>query len=638
MHYVQTKMLHKFGCLVISPSINESECTNKGYTWVNTSIHTEEECLAYRGCFDEALQRFDTKNEEQCSCSGNSFRTYFEWATGEYTPGKVRPLVWDIPRWESVRTVSNSLDIIQFAKEISAAVVERIAIDYAKEMTCRYKAEASILYAVSCDCGDEVDANDSCYDIDSTQVSDFIWACPFLNTTGQNLFYNLTIFEDSIPPDHFCQLIYVAIQPHSFYSSSFPDAHLSSFVFTQKPDNPFSVVMYEDLVLEGQVVSDGVALSWKEEIVLDTPLWLCVPVAKSIERSSLFETFSLGVITQKNEHIEIKRLQGSYLSNGNICGEISKPGTYVGLYVRDVAERYRSILAQSMVSSVIYFLLLLGVLYQVLSITLHNIPRKTQKYVFVSIPGLFLLIRGVYFIVYPIGIVEKYPLASYLVFELPTFLFLIMNSTIIYVWLEIIFASNKLLNIRASKKLLMGWIFWNTCILMCFISFLVAYYSQSSYELPCVLYTRAQNPVKVTVSMAYVIFVTALSIIMGIAFLVIGMRFLLPVCSSMQKSQYKLMVVTWLVISVFAICFITKSILLLVVATDNSFSVPVLLFALLEQVPTAVLLYYLRPPVITLASVFPNSDLSKKTSTIKNTSTDKSNPTTNTSQSTAAAE
>lgn len=50
--------------------------------------------------------------------------------------------------------------------------------------------------------------------------------------------------------------------------------------------------------------------------------------------------------------------------------------------------------------------------------------------------------------------------------------------------------------------------------------------------------------------------------------------------------------------STFAICFVVKSILLLVAANSDTFKVPVIVFALLEQIPTAVLLFYLRPPVV----------------------------------------
>eukprot|EP01127_Copromyxa_protea_P001759 TRINITY_DN1167_c0_g2_i3.p1 TRINITY_DN1167_c0_g2~~TRINITY_DN1167_c0_g2_i3.p1 ORF type:complete len:190 (-),score=10.01 TRINITY_DN1167_c0_g2_i3:87-656(-) len=158
----------------------------------------------------------------------------------------------------------------------------------------------------------------------------------------------------------------------------------------------------------------------------------------------------------------------------------------------------------------------------------------------------------------------------------------------------------------------MGWLAWNLTVGLCFIGFIVAFYvsPDGSTKLPCSIYFASQiSRAKLDVSKAYVIFVAALSVIMGITFIVVGLKFLVPIWFRLNKSkqwskpQKDLMIYTWLVMLSFAVCFVVKSILLMVASSVDTFTVPIIVFALLEQIPTGVLLWYLRPPSLTKSSL-----------------------------------
>eukprot|EP01127_Copromyxa_protea_P010640 TRINITY_DN2603_c0_g1_i2.p1 TRINITY_DN2603_c0_g1~~TRINITY_DN2603_c0_g1_i2.p1 ORF type:complete len:235 (-),score=31.04 TRINITY_DN2603_c0_g1_i2:35-715(-) len=201
---------------------------------------------------------------------------------------------------------------------------------------------------------------------------------------------------------------------------------------------------------------------------------------------------------------------------------------------------------------------------------------------------------------------EGEPIASYFVFEFPTFLFLIMNSTVIYLWLEITQNVNKVKDVKGSgmnSLLFLGWIVWDLFILLCFIGFIIAYYvSPSEENLPCSLhFVQLASKAKLDVSLAYVVFVAFLSIVMAFTFMVTGAMFLFPIILRLTSSHRlsemhsKILIYTWSLMFIFAVCFVVKSILLLIAATSN-FVVPVIVFAFLEQIPTAILLWYLRPP------------------------------------------
>jgi hypothetical protein len=70
------------------------------------------------------------------------------------------------------------------------------------------------------------------------------------------------------------------------------------------------------------------------------PFLLCIPREVYIEESDYFDTFEFGNITyDENGDAQISRIfpEGSpayVTANGWLCGNISKPGIYVGIKVR----------------------------------------------------------------------------------------------------------------------------------------------------------------------------------------------------------------------------------------------------------------------------------------------------------------
>lgn len=77
--------------------------------------------------------------------------------------------------------------------------------------------------------------------------------------------------------------------------------------------------------------------------------------------------------------------------DGNLCAYISEPGTYIGVKVRDTDKKYESLLAQSVVAAIIYYILLAGCLFQILNLVVGKPARFMQKLGFGAITFLFLL-------------------------------------------------------------------------------------------------------------------------------------------------------------------------------------------------------------------------------------------------------
>jgi len=148
-------------------------------------------------------------------------------------------------------------------------------------------------------------------------------------------------------------------------------------------------------------------------------------------------------------------------------------------------------------------------------------------------------------------------------------------------------------------ELMAGFMLWNFLILMCFIAFIIAYYNvdDSITALPCdEIVTNSNSKKKVAISLAYVIFVTFLSILLAFTLIAVGTGFLYLHWGK-RKASPKLMKVMqkmFLLVLMFPLFFVTKSILL-VIAGSTDFILPLIVFGVLEQCCTAVLLYYIQP-------------------------------------------
>jgi len=154
---------------------------------------------------------------------------------------------------------------------------------------------------------------------------------------------------------------------------------------------------------------------------------------------------------------------------------------------------------------------------------------------------------------------------------------------------------------------------------------MAAYYIVNKVDqLPCqLLFVITPNARAVQVSLGYVIFVAVVCFILAAATVAFGVSFLtsawrtLMDLSKSDSSVLRMLGVTFLLMFLFPMCFIAKSVLLLVAEYNEEFSVPIIVFAVLEQIPSAVLLFYLFPNIknVKTSSLSKSSKKSKKKTT-----------------------
>jgi len=233
------------------------------------------------------------------------------------------------------------------------------------------------------------------------------------------------------------------------------------------------------------------------------------------------------------------------------------------------------------------------------------VDRYGNKLFFLAVAFIFSVTRGIYFTLALLGIGE--PVTILILFELPTIFFFIMYMTLLWIWSKVIVASKRLkIGSTADQKVFRGYVSVNVIMLILWAAFVVVYYViQEDPALPCaqgdvILKLRHQ-----IVNTVYLWFLAAIALIFALAVVVLGFVFLKILFASQQatvklrgshggSSRIGLYRLTYAVIFTFPPMFAIKSALVLWSALTNGV-VPVLAFALLEFVPSLVLLYFIAP-------------------------------------------
>lgn len=475
-------------------------------------------------------------------------------------------LIWQPSGLYSARKLQQAMDYISFYNDVNSAIGTIISLEYRKKAIGQSYALLELLTAIQ----------DNNYSISIQSQIDVKWVCPFAETVLKSNYFTATFNELT----NTCQITTAYYLPSNYYKAD-NIARFSSQSFTELPPNTWSNFYTHDFIIEGQLVSDGVELEWN----FTTSVQLCIQ--PTLEESNLYTKYV--IIT----------LPYTIVGEG-LCVNVSTPGKYFAAKIRDTNSIHVSIIIQSTIASIIYWLLFIVCIYQILNTSVNKtIIRRETKLLSLCITSLFLAMRAVYFILLPIGIIGRYPVTSYIFFELPTFLFIMINSSIVYLWIEII---NTIRNygfvVGLNRQLQSLFLVWVLLLLACFSAFIAVFYAMSNTieSLCSLLETRANNAV--IVSQAYVVFVAVVLILLGfVIFCFGGIIF----CSGYTK-KVELLIVnsiqrTWLIMMLSLSFSVIKSILM-IIAVFDSFIIPILVFTLLEQIPTGILLYYMRPPIV----------------------------------------
>jgi hypothetical protein len=267
------------------------------------------------------------------------------------------------------------------------------------------------------------------------------------------------------------------------------------------------------------------------------------------------------------------------------------------------------------------------------------------KLVFIVLVALNAAVRGVYMLI-PSSTFVGNESIQFIIFELPSFLFFSVYLSIIYLWVTVTLKASQF----RQRKGFMGdaesiardvFVVANIVLYAIFIVFMFLISILPSIEKPSVCFLGAQNNSLRNSSfyrtkLAYWCILAGLCVIVSVGFL-IGASMLLRLVLSVErtgvskhaqgshrtKRMNKLILIT-VVAAVCTVFLLIRSALFLY-ASITTKSINIIVFVLLEVIPSCGLLYYLRPYL--LMGLFKSSRTSSRSSGRSRSATDSASAT-----------
>ena len=628
--------LFSIGC--VTTDANQTSCNSNGGLW-ETFATDKQSCENTAGCYDIADgSRAWSLNSSTCNsnCVGKEYRSVYNWTTGAtWTTGYKQTLIWTQKSRIQANELKSSLGYFNFMSAISEAATSQTAYSYRTHALCRLDSNLRLVSSAACDCNDPNAASGSkstCFgSVSDLQVGSGL-GCPYLQSSIETIVGDLQIAENSYP-QVLCSPIGIYYTPAAQYElpTTFNQA-----VFRKDVQNSLWIVKNSDDADVGQIASGAVQVELSTELANSAILCIDPDQSLTIDKSAVVWTFAKtdsdddvrvyippGANSSIRNDTELAASTELYTTNGvfynassqRVCAPIRESGTYFAARVTKKWEttklRTASEEAQSIAAAVLFALCaLFGIIQGALLFSNRHEERiLVLKLIFITIIFVNCVIRAAFVLLPSNAFSAKTAAGEFTVFELPTFLFFSVFTSIIYLWLLVVAKTGVLGNRKAMKTrrtlMLRILIFGNLIIYIFFIVFiiLIAILPRLAKSAPCYLGNAndeaSGSNVSYKIKLAYWIFEFVVSTAIALAFIfsaALLLRLMLRSSKTLKRSR-KYSTPVLIITCVAVVCsiglIIRNSVFLWAAATGNT--VNVLIFAFLEIIPQAFLLFYLHP-------------------------------------------
>jgi len=597
-------------------SVGEAACTGNNLKFFET-VTTESQCtnLYGEGCYNPDSLIFNEQTEAECEQCGRSWQPYYTWVMGEWTTPALVSMKWVPKEVVPIHEIGPSIDYKGFEANLEAAILIIAAPSYTTNALCQYSGIMEALIVVSCDCN----ANDTC----SENFEDFVGSqssvsvtigvfnvCPYITTSLIFSGIEVTVQADTAIKTEPCKSVNISSTYVSLYTAS-SRKPLASASFFPRPPNAYTVVFHNGGII-GQVASNGYTIVWEGEI--DAPLMLCIMPLKDIEVYSDYSLPLFATVDPISGDLVGAKDVPVWLNEFNeICGNVSKPGTYIASWVDpdwESLDSYgnRSDFAMTVVSAILYYLVCVACVVLLVLLPLNSKQSSRVKYFSIVILFLFGIARGIFFSIPPSEYANS-NVATLFGFEIPTFLLLVAWFGLICSWVHFIVLSrsaksmDKKYRTAVARKITAGYIFAVAIITTVFIAFIIAYYTLPADAADCALVRTVTtiSGTRESLNLAYQSYVAGLTVVVAFIVVATSLVVVVPVARQINNISVKrkakilhLMKLTVLLSACASTFFIVKSCLILSSGISQS-KLPILLFCLLEVIPCAVFCYYFAP-------------------------------------------
>lgn len=440
-----------------SIAYNETLCaelntTGEFDTWRRTGwvypAESEAECKANTygryGCIlpnTLALRPYMWLEDGACECQQGTLSHAYEWKPpGTWTQPRVLQTQWmtketqPLPyQWEE------SLSLVTMELWVQKAIEELFVVIFKSQVVCANNYLSSSLTTLVCDCFDETDNGDNCFE--SSQRYTLVGlalACKDETTILKGP-PSITTFDTESILDR-CTEVSLDVIQQSWFLFPPTDAGVS-FQFAERRQP--GVVLNGNGATVGTVMGDGSRLTFSNpERVGDFRTCLLIdgdnsnrkqyPVRDFGSPTADFESITpLGVKNIKRENIESSVYWCATIGRKYLIDDDGKSVSFFPIYVREDAETYDEDPYDHQTTSLVYTLgacycldLVLILIY--LAVIGKNYAASNRAIPLVTwiavIFGIVCIFRICFCFIYPDGGFEDNQLAEYVVFEIPTFL------------------------------------------------------------------------------------------------------------------------------------------------------------------------------------------------------------------------
>jgi hypothetical protein len=573
-----------------------------GYWHVLATDSASCASVAPPACFDSASGAFLNRTRAQCDLCSSEWRSPYSWSQGTWTPGNMIPLRYVPREWRASNTLGNAINYPRFTEEVGIAIADVTSTAFLTEALCRFDNLVKTIGAVACDCtGSTSSGSSSCFSSGAGARQIGVGrVCPSLTNNITATPVTIYASPTALASEESCRLVKISLTPNDQFALSGLSA-LTSEIFKQRITNLYAVARNSLGAVVGQILSDGIGISYDGSTGI--PMRVCINVVDDIPREGAYTRYDLAVLDPKSNRINILGID-AIATNGTVCGPISANGTVFAVATlpdwRSVQPYDQSQRAQSFVGSALYYFVVAFGFAQGFILLMWDRRNLVQRLSLLTVVTSFNLIRGAYLTLAP-GTLDQAPGARYIFFELPTFLFFSAYSVVLYLWTLVIQRSQKMGNQKAADRaarLLL--LILNIVFYVVFIVFVILFATFGTSTSPCA-FSEAQAQSRLSnaqrnLGIAYQAVIALICMVLALIFCVQGVR-LVMLLRVFRQNESKAKVIRRIMLTATAavctISFVIRSAVF--VAASAGASLPVIVFVLLEVIPSLMVQWIMNP-------------------------------------------
>jgi len=459
------------GCVNFTIS-NETECQSMGsdYYWVPLAIN-QAECENRFTVCSEPNGAVSHKNPTECASCLGEYKSPFSWNKGEWINGSAydESYWYTDAHWAPTNAWGPSINLAFIEASVEQALVNKFAPSTQSYLLCTYSPTLYSFSSIPCDCGGDPNTPAKCYQDGKTQfIIGVAKVCHGWSDALVSGPMELIIPEDSVPREVSCIGIEASIipAPQFFRTQILSTDIISNSINSYQPSD---VIVNENRVIIGQIVSDGIGLKFtynsSGQIVpfgskLNAPMQLCIEPRGDI--SQHFPVLDFAMSSEDGGDWIPMEMNVTTNSNDKECIEIYYSGVYWVIKRIDNWKEARMVSVFNTVQKV--FLFIIGSFFGFVAIAaIYSLTISVRSSGFsltiVKLINLllfvFCLFRCVYLLLTAreqIGPNSSNLAGFYFLSELPIYLFLSIFSSLVFFWAELNRTANRYHSFMSKLK------------------------------------------------------------------------------------------------------------------------------------------------------------------------------------------